>query len=331
MIMKRKILMFISGMGILCSLWSCKNGDISFPDYENGTTAYFAYQYPVRTIVLGTDEYDTTLDKEHKCQIYATFGGSYNGSNGTLEIAVDETLVNNLYFDEEFENPVKAMPRNYYELSSNTMPFNGTMNGIVTVQLTDAYFADPNSVKETYVIPVVITGQTGFGSILTGTPVEGQNGPRTDASAWEVQPKDYVLYCVKYQNRYAGFWLTNGNMSTENIEKANIVEIKTKSLNQAVYHFSDQDGATLYDADLLLDFSGDDCKISCMTDNATVTGSGSFGEKSEKKAWGNKDRDGLELNYTIKFADGFTKSVHEKLVWQRSGVTIEEFAPVYKK
>jgi hypothetical protein len=37
----------------------------------------------------------------------------------------------------------------------------------------------------------------------------------------------------------------------------------------------------------------------------------------------------MELDYTITFADGKTFSKHEKMVWQRSGVTIEEFAPVY--
>ena len=32
---------------------SCYNADRDFPDYEGGTTAYFAYQYPVRTLILG--------------------------------------------------------------------------------------------------------------------------------------------------------------------------------------------------------------------------------------------------------------------------------------
>ena len=42
---------------------SCKNSDVDFPDYEGGITAYFAYQYPVRTLTLGTDpEQDNSLD-----------------------------------------------------------------------------------------------------------------------------------------------------------------------------------------------------------------------------------------------------------------------------
>ena len=37
---------------------SCENGDNEFPDYEE-QTVYFPYQYPVRTLVMGDDEYDT--------------------------------------------------------------------------------------------------------------------------------------------------------------------------------------------------------------------------------------------------------------------------------
>ena len=97
MIMKCNILKFICGIGLVCGLWSCKNGDKTFPDYDGGTAVYFPYQYPVRTIVLGDDEYDTSMDQVHQCQIMATFGGSYNGSNGSVTVAVDESLCNNLY------------------------------------------------------------------------------------------------------------------------------------------------------------------------------------------------------------------------------------------
>lgn len=315
--------------GISATLTSCENGDQSFDDFEGGTTAYFAYQYPVRTIVLGDDEYDTTLDKAHKCQIWATFGGSYNGSNGSVQIAVDESLCNNLTFEDG--TPVKPMPSSYYQLATTTLNFNGTFNGITDVQLTDAFFNDPEAVQNTYVIPVVMTSQTGFGKILTGELKEGATAVRTDASAWDVAPKDYVLYCVKFQNKYSGWWLTNGSTSTADIEKAKTVEIRTKSLNSCVYTVSYQEGSDLYQADLLLTFNGDNCTISSLTEGVTASGNGSWGDDTEKKAWGDKDRDGMELNYTVDFGAGHQYSTHEKMVWQRSGVKSEEFAPVYNK
>ena len=82
-IMKMKINRVISLMmlGALAFFFSaCENADRTFPDYEGGTSVYFAYQYPVRTIVLGNDEIvDNTLDNQHKCAIYATMGGAYGG------------------------------------------------------------------------------------------------------------------------------------------------------------------------------------------------------------------------------------------------------------
>lgn len=353
--MKRNILKFICGVCLICGFSSCKNGDVSFDDFEGGTTVYFPYQTPVRTIVLGDDEYDTTLDKAHKCQIMATFGGSYNGSNGTVQVAVDESLCNNLYFVDGV-TPVKAMPSSYYQLSTNSLAFNGSFNGVTEVQLSDAFFNDPDAVNNTYVIPLVMTSQTGFGKILTGTLKDGATAIRTDGSQWDIAPMDYVLYCVKFQNKYSGWWLTNGNTSTDNIEKAKSVEIKSKSLNSCVYTVSyqrkyqaktfDNNGNEvakwedrIFTVDLQLTFDGSEkCTITSLTPDYTATGSGSWGDDSEKKAWGNKDRDGMELNYSIPDfgVDDYGNTVegastHEKLVWQRSGVTIEEFTTVYKK
>ena len=329
--MKSNILKFICGIGLACAFWSCENGDIDFPDYEEGTTVYFPYQYPVRTIVLGDDEYDTSLDKAHKCQIKATFGGSYNGSNGSVTVAVADTLCDNLFF-EDGVTPVMAMPERFYKLSTMTLAFNGAFNGTTEVQLTDDFFADPDAVKNTYVIPLVMTSQTGFTRILTGRLNEGASGSRTDESIWDVKPMDSVLYCVKFQNKYSGFWLTHGTPSTDDIEKAQPVEVKTLSLSDCSYSVSYQDGDQIYQADLKLSFDGsNNCTISSLTDGVTASGTGSWGDNTEIKAWGNKDRDGMELNYTVDFGGGKKFSTHEKMVWQRSGVTIEEFVPVYKK
>ena len=329
--MKSNILKFICGISIVCAFWSCKNGDIDFPDYEGGTTVYFPYQYPVRTIVLGdNEEYDQTLDNAHQCKIMATFGGSYNGSNGTVQVAVDESLCNNLFF-EDGVTPVKPMPSSYYQLSTTNLAFNGTMNGETVVSLTEAFFNDPTAVNTTYVIPLVMTAQSGFGKILTGTMLEGFSGTRTDADVWDVKPQDFILYCVKFMNKYSGWWLTNGTTSTADIEKAPTVEIKSVGMNTCSYKVSYQDGDQLYNADLLLTFSGDNCTISSRTDGVKATGSGTWGDNSEKKAWGDKDRDGMELNYTVDFGNGHTWSTHEKMVYQRSGVTIQEFTPVYIK
>lgn len=325
--MKRYIKMVAALLALMASFTACENGDQTFDDYEGGTTAYFAYQSPVRTIVLGDDEYDTTLDKAHKLKILATFGGSYNGRNATVNVAVDNSLCDNLTFADG--KPVKAMPKEYYQLSTTAFNFNGGMQGGTEVQLTDDFFKDPDAVKNTYVIPLVMQNQTGFDRIATGTLKEGKTGSRTNASIWETAPRDYVMYCVKYQNKYSGWWLTNHNTSTENIEKASQVQITTRTLNSSVYTVEFQEGSKILKADLLLTFDDkENCTITSLTEGVKATGSGSWADNGIH-SWNNKDRDLMELNAEITFAGGVKKNLNEKLVWWRSGVSKEEFSYTY--
>ena len=325
--MKRYIKMVAALLALMASFTACENGDQAFDDYEGGTTAYFAYQSPVRTIVLGDDEYDTTLDKAHKLKILATFGGSYNGRNATVNVAVDNSLCDNLTFADG--TPVKAMPKEYYQLSTTAFNFNGGMQGGTEVQLTDDFFKDPDAVKNTYVIPLVMQNQTGFDRIATGTLKEGKTGSRTNASIWETAPRDYVMYCVKYQNKYSGWWLTNHNTSTDNIEKASKVQITTRTLNSSVYTVEFQEGSKILKADLLLTFDDkENCTITSLTEGVKATGSGSWADNGIH-SWNNKDRDLMELNAEITFAGGVKKNLNEKLVWWRSGVSKEEFSYTY--
>ena len=338
----------------------CKNGDADFPDYEGGTTAYFAYQYPVRTIIFADEDYDTTLDQNHQCMIKSTFGGSYGTSNGTVTVAVDNSLVNNLTFEDG--TPVKAMPENYYTLESTTWGYKGTMNGGTIVNLTDAFFNDPDASTTTYVIPLVMTGQTGFGKIATGELKEGGTPIRTDESQWEVLPMDYVLYCVKYQNKYAGYWLTRGTTDIDNIEKAGNVQLKCKTMNSCIYtitqtfsdweqYVRDENGEIKKDdnnnpltekvtktlsIDMLVTFDANEqCTITSASAGVTVNGSGSWEDNGAKKSWNNKDRDLMELSYNFATADelgnAHTGSVHEKMVYYRTGITTTEFKPTYNK
>ncbi|MBR4897229.1 MAG: DUF1735 domain-containing protein [Prevotella sp.] len=225
------------------SFASCYNADKEFPDYEGGTTAYFAYQYPVRTLVLGNDIYDNTLDNDHKCRIWSTMGGAYGGRDAVVDIAVDETLCNNLWFVDAGGNPatqVLPLPASHYKLLSNSIPYNGDPRGYVEVQFTDAFFNDPKSVENTYVIPLVMTGVTGIDHILTGTPREGLTPSRTNTEDWEVLAKDYVLYCVKYMNPWQGKYIRRGvDQVTENGVTTEVVRKDFKLVNTDLEHYTE--------------------------------------------------------------------------------------------
>lgn len=339
----KKMFKYMSAAVLLLGFTGCENGDIEFPDYEK-QTVYFPYQYPVRTLVMGDDEYDTTLDKQHKCQIKATFGGSYSGSNGSVQVAVENSLVNNLTFADG--TPIKAMPESYYSLSTTDLQFNGTYNGTTEVQLTDAFFNDAEAVNGAYVIPLVMKSQKGFTEILAGTPNEGAENPsRFDESAWKVKPMDYVLYCVKYLNKFSGYWLAEGTdkitdetgtktqeRKAATVETRNVIQITTKSLTESILTVSYPFASKTMTADLLLTFDGsNNCTVSSLTPGVTATGSGKWEDDGAKKAWNQKDRDMIDLSYKVDFGGGNVAETTDNLIWQRSGVTLEEFSPIYNK
>ena len=297
-----------------CLLTSCYNADKEFPDYEGGTTAYFAYQNPVRTLILGNDIYDNTLDNAHKCQIWSTMGGAYHGRDAVVDIVVDETLCDNLYFTDEGGNPdepVLPMPTSYYSLASNSIPYNGDSRGYVEVQFTDAFFNDAKAVTYSYVIPLRMTGVTGIDHILSGTPREGLSPSRTNTEDWDVLAKDYVLYCVKYMNPWQGkyirrgvdqvtekgvlstvvrkdFTLVNSDIEhyKENPVNQNdeICEIKTKNMTQAIFPVSFKTSGASVLCNLILTFNGDQCTISTEDKDVTATGSGEFITKGTERA-----------------------------------------------
>ena len=101
---------------------SCQNQEWEFPDFDS-KTVYFAKQYPVRTKTLGEDIFDTSLDNEWKFKIMATTGGVYDNENDvTIDITVDNSLVNGMVFEDNGEEII-AMPSNYYTLASDKIHF----------------------------------------------------------------------------------------------------------------------------------------------------------------------------------------------------------------
>ena len=294
---------------------ACYNADKEFPDYEGGTTAYFAYQNPVRTLVLGNDIYDNTLDNEHKCRIWATMGGAYSGRNAVVNIVVDEKLCDNLYFTDEGGNPdepVRPMPTAYYRLASNTIPYNGDTRGYVEVQFTDDFFKDEKSIANTYVIPLRMTEEfTGIDHILSGTPREGLSPSRTNTEDWEVLAMDYVLYCVKYMNPWQGKYIRRGvDQVTEKGKATTVVrkdfslvnsdlehykenpvnqndeicEIKTKNMTQAIFPVQFKTSGASISCNLILTFNGNQCTVSTADEGVTASGSGEFIAKGTERA-----------------------------------------------
>ena len=344
-----KFLTILTAGATLGTFTSCENQDIEFPDYEGGVSVYFAYQNPVRTIVLGESEtFETTLDNQHKCIIYGTMGGAYKGKDLVVDIDVNNDLVQNLYFEDG--SPVKAMPAEYYQLQDNQLKYGGSYMGGVTVQLTDAFFADPAALKNTYVIPVVMSKVSkGKADILSGTPlIDGDTPIRTNSTLWNVQPKDYTLYCIKYINPYDGSFsrrgidevTENGEKTTiirhkENVEKDEVCYTTTQSLNSITLpittNVTENGEVFAKTCELLLTVAEDgSCSITSATAGITANGSGKFVKDGEKKAWGNKDRDAFYLEYTIDFGSKQFET-KDTLVARSREISRELYTPTYKE
>ncbi|WP_443938740.1 DUF5627 domain-containing protein [Pedobacter sp. MW01-1-1] len=322
--MKKIIFMMLLASAFLSS---CKNSDWEFDDYAY-QKVYFAYQGPVRTITMGEDIFDTSLDNAKKCEIMATLGGVYENKNDiTIGFQVNNAMATNMAFSSGGD--LVAMPANYYTLSSDkiTIP-KGSIVGGVQVQLTDAFFADPLSLKNTYVIPLKMTNVSSGYSTL--------------------ENKDYIFYAIKYINTWQGNYLRrgkdvivgkNGNTALTKtitrhkatVEQDEVSVIKTASLTVAEYPvvFKDQNNVNI-NCKLLLTFDANgNCTVKNADNTFTATGTGKFVKRGDKNSWGAQDRDALYLNYETDLSIMHV-STTDTLVMRDRGVKMETFTPVTK-
>ena len=345
--MNMKYIVYIYFILFVTGLISCSNDTRDFDNFDY-QSVYFSYQFPVRTITFGEDEFDNTLDNEGKFRIYATTGGVYESNKDVfIDFVVDNTLTADLLFEEGGVD-ILPLPLNYYELSSNKITISeGGIVGSVDVQLTDAFFNDPLAIKNNYVLPVRMTNVINADTILSGK-TDLTNPNRSIASDWSIAPKDFTLYGIKYVNQWHGNYLRrgkdiitgkNGNANLdktkirhgEYVEDDEVKKLETESMTQVFFPLKLQDeGGNDFISDLILTFDDNgDCTVSAAQSGYTATGTGSFIKKGAIKAWGNKDRDVLYLDYEIDHQDIHVVT-KDTLVIRDRAVGIETYTPVLK-
>lgn len=318
--MKKSLLFLVM---ITIAALSCSK-KVDHPDFDY-QTVYFAYQYPVRTITFGEDIFSTELDNQGKFKIMATTGGVYYSKrNVTLDVAVDETLLGNGMTFGPGGSDVLAMPKQYYALASNKIVIpEGGLSGGVEVQLSESFFADPNAIRNAYVIPLRITGVSNADSILS--------------------TKNFVLYAVKYVNDWHGNYLRRGKDVVTGsmnqtivrhkpyVEQDEVNKLWTRSRTDVEFPLvlKNQSGGNV-NCPLILKFDATGkCTISAANSSFTASGTGTFVKKGEKNSWGSKDRDALYLSYEVNLPDMKVVST-DTLVARDRAVTMETFTPVNK-
>ena len=336
----RKIIISLLSALVLCS---CEQNLPDFPDFDY-TAVYFPLQYPIRTLSLGNDEIDNSLDKQLKFHISVNIGGMYsNNKSWTVDFVVDENLAVNVQNNNG--DTILALPATYYLLT----PVNqvvippGSFSGLIEVQLQDTFLDDSLAYGNHYVIPLRITG-TSADSILSGEPSEAYSNldPRVPGE-WITPPKNFTLFGIKYINEYHGIYLhrgrdiifDSGNNPVDTViyrqpyvERDELWNLSTRGrkiiFTDGIARYRGAiDG--LYKMKLTISENGQILVESLPGARYAASGTGSYMIDGDQ--WGGQLRDVIYLEY--EFPDGDkTHHVNDTLVFRNRGVHFEEFNPV---
>ena len=316
---------------------ACENQEFDYPDYDY-TAVYFPMQYPVRTLVLGEDRVDNSMDQELKFQIGVTIGGLFeNRKDWNVEVVLDESLAQGLV--NQNGDTLRILPSEYYTLGSNQLVIpSGDFSGFVDVQLNEIFLSDSLATFSNYVIPLRIT-DTDADSILSGLPVV--EAPNKHLSAdWDPSalPKDFVLFGIKYINLYHGYYLHRGSDVTfdpdnnqidekiyheKYVERDQVVRLITTGKQGNVTDFVGVNVAGNGKYSMILNFNDNGGIVIDSTKNSDfkVSGTGRFVEDGDE--WGGIKQNVIYLNYT--YMDGVNRhEVYDTLVYRNNGVSLEE-------
>ncbi|MFZ4724247.1 MAG: DUF5627 domain-containing protein [Paludibacter sp.] len=342
----------------LLGMYSCQNDPNDFPNFDY-TTTYFAWQYPVRTLVLGTESYyDNSNDIKHQFVIQASMGGVYtNTKDINVGFEIDHSLVDSLSILSGTDtNRLKILPTNYYEpiTSSNMIIPNGSFNGGITIKLTDAFFNDPMSYTNKYVLPVrllssetdsILKGKvksTATTSLISSIATKWKIDPRIAAN-WDVKPMNFTVYAIKYVNQYHGYYLKRGvqketTVGVTGTEKSYgwekkyieyttyIPKLTTLSLTKLTY--SDKLALSTEKFIAVVEVNSDNNVTITKDPKSTTNISGTGKYVTDIEEWGGKKRGAFYLNYTV--SDPNTNksySVKDTLVIRDNAVAVETYIP----
>lgn len=333
----------LSIITVVVLLTGCEQKLPEFDDFDY-TAVYFPLQYPMRTLSMGEEtNYDNSLEKELIFHIAPNIGGMYeNLEDWTVDFMVDESLAENI--SDNSGDTILPLPSSYYTLTpvdQVTIPA-GSFKGLIEVQLSDAFLDDPLAYGNHYVIPLKITG-TSADSILGGKsalPEDVVADPRV-GSDWEISPKDFVLYGIKYVNPYHGTYLHRGQdilydtlnnpLDTNTYRQIYIVDDELWNLSTRGMDVLHTNGIANnkgggYRMELTISESGEIRIDSISGSEFLPTGSGTYVKDGGE--WGGKPRDVIYLSYSFSQGDTILHQVNDTLVYRNRGIKFETFTPV---
>lgn len=322
-------------------VWGCKNQDVTFDDFDY-TAVYFPLQSPVRTLILGEDRIDNSLDKELKFNVGVSIGGLYT-NNEDWDVAVDYDYDLALGLNTVNGDTIIALPGDYIlgttpGLPGSTTIPSGEFNGLIEFQLRPEFLDDSLAFTGQYVIPLRITN-TSADSILTGSPIVADPDKRI-AADWEVSapPKDYTLFGIKFINEFDGSYLhkgknvekdSDGNIVNTTVYSANFLtqnevwNLATRGKNKVITNGLAQNLGDGFG--MTLTFNDNTIAVSpAASSTISVNGSGQYIPAAQSdQVWGGESRNTIVLNYSYEDG-GNTFEVTDTLVIRDRDVVFEE-------
>lgn len=338
-------------------LSSCKNQDPNFADYTENV--YFPIKYPVRTLVLGETRLDNSIDKEHAFSIGVCVGGMYeNKKNYTVDFEKDPSLLDGIEAvgPDGVQTKIEVLPDYYYTIEPENQVVipKGEFNGLMRVNLSDAFFEDDNAYKFHYVIPLKITGSS-CPNIQWGTPAT-ENPNIHNSSDWVStdQPRYFTLFAVKFINPWHGTFfhrgkqLKNGTLDKtfyyKNFEKGQTAFLQTAGNKKILYDRMGEfkDGSKYQSVLEFTDAENGMGNIKVTSPEGSlyqITGTGTYYESStdfakEYGAWLVDPQTGEEtphltmtLDFNVTGLNGENYQFVDTLVYRDNGVVYQEFTP----
>jgi len=330
----------------MAGLSACENQELEWEDFEI-KAVYFPFQTPIRTLSLGEDRIDNSLDKKLMFDIGVTIGGMYENNQ---EWTVDYVLDNSLLEDSVFGSgkvPLIQLPSSYYTLNpTNTIIIpNGSFSGRVRVELSDQFLEDTLALTGQYVIPLRITN-TSADSILTGTPAVA-NPDRRIVGNWvsRESPKDWVLFGIKYINAYEGTYLQRGRVIAYSginpvdtivyhaihVERDKVVSLKTinktKTVTNFIGHQSSETGEYAMELEFANMWGTPGGQVNIRPRNGAlyaVTGTGQYFDKANSdESWIGLTWQSMHLSYSYDDAE-YTYEVTDTLVFRDRDLRMEQ-------
>ncbi|MBC6994258.1 DUF5627 domain-containing protein [Neolewinella lacunae] len=319
----------------------CENQEITFDDFDY-TAVYFPLQSPLRTLVLGSDRIDNSLDNELKFNVGVSIGGLYtNDQEWTVGVDFAPELAQGL--KNVAGDSLYLLPNAYIRQVSPAVPGQaiipaGEYNALFEFQLEDAFLDDPLAWTGQYVLPLRLV-ETSADSILIGRSNLPNPDPRV-ASDWAVDasPKDFTLFGIKFVNQFHGNYLQRGRVIQTNAQgqtigttryRANFLTqntiwtLSTRGRNTVVTNGVANEVGTGFG--MQLNISGNQITISPAPGTQyAVSGTGTFIPASESpELWGGTTHNTLHLNYAYTVGENVFMAT-DTLVIRDRNITFEE-------